>query len=105
MYMHVNTSACAYGQALTSLIKHRYHHGPLSALPPHTRGGRVGQKLDIKIVRTDLSRGFGFGLASKFRIEGRAKVISFVDPKGPAAAVLRIGDEILAVCEVGPSHT
>ena len=33
-----------------------------------------GQKLDVTIARDNLEEGFGFGVASKFRIEGYATV-------------------------------
>jgi hypothetical protein len=54
-----------------------------------------GQKLDVSIVRETLAEDFGFALASKFRIAGRAKVISYVRPKSAATDILKIGDELL----------
>lgn len=52
---------------------------------------------DIRIIRPHPGAPFGFGVASMWRIDGRVKVISWVDPNGPAAGALEVEDALVSI--------
>lgn len=41
----------------------------------------------------------GFGVAEKWRLHAPAKIVSFVDPNGPAHNILHVGDEFMELNE------
>lgn len=53
--------------------------------------------IDIHIRRQHPGAAFGFGVASMWRIDGRIKVVSWVDPDGPAAGALQQEDAIVTI--------
>eukprot|EP00054_Salpingoeca_dolichothecata_P030073 m.241623 g.241623 ORF g.241623 m.241623 type:complete len:790 (+) comp26590_c1_seq1:61-2430(+) len=56
-----------------------------------------GKQLDVRVERKDIEHNFGFGIASMWRLSGSAKVVSFVQPEGPAVGILEVGDEIIGL--------
>eukprot|EP00049_Salpingoeca_infusionum_P009044 m.150021 g.150021 ORF g.150021 m.150021 type:complete len:619 (-) comp14218_c0_seq1:274-2130(-) len=56
-----------------------------------------GEEFDVHITRPNPGVPFGFGVARMWRIDGVLKVISWVDPDGPAAGQLEAEDVIIAV--------
>ena len=53
--------------------------------------------LQVKIVRKSLADDFGFSVAEKFRIAGRAKVVGSVRNSSPASEYMKVGDELLTL--------
>jgi len=58
-----------------------------------------GQKLEVTISRKSLANDFGFSIGSKFRLAGRAKVVTRIRPQSPASELLQVGDEILSLMD------
>eukprot|EP00040_Diaphanoeca_grandis_P032407 m.196239 g.196239 ORF g.196239 m.196239 type:complete len:676 (-) comp32613_c0_seq1:356-2383(-) len=58
-----------------------------------------GQKIEVTITRKSLANDFGFSIGSKFRLAGRAKVVTRIRPQSPAANLLTVGDEILSLMD------
>eukprot|EP00042_Codosiga_hollandica_P043082 m.404098 g.404098 ORF g.404098 m.404098 type:complete len:932 (-) comp56473_c1_seq2:67-2862(-) len=56
-----------------------------------------GVELEVCVRRAVRTGPFGFGVASTWTANGRKNVISYVDPFGPAAHLLVVGDEIIAM--------
>jgi hypothetical protein len=56
-----------------------------------------GQLIEAVLTRPSQAIGFGFGVASVWRIEGSVNVISFVDPNLSAARFLHVNDLVVRV--------
>jgi hypothetical protein len=56
-----------------------------------------GEQFDVHVTRPNPGVPFGFGVAKMWRIDGSLKVISWVDPDGPAAGKLEAEDVIMAL--------
>ncbi|EGD75476.1 hypothetical protein PTSG_06550 [Salpingoeca rosetta] len=65
--------------------------------PDRGRRWENGDQFDVHVCRTNPTVPFGFGIATMWRIDGRVKCVSWVDPEGPASGALEVEDIIVAM--------